>query len=169
MNKSAKYVMVIASLAFGSLFPHTSLRAEGSNSDATCGTPNYFDKFSKYGSCWNAVFTDKSVYYIKGSDRGSQFQGILFSNEGWTGSSPKDVWVKGDHSMNRELRYRTSFELYRLSCSGSVGRYALIHRTLMDAKGRVLEDRDIPYTKMRIARPGGREEAFAFAVCRDEN
>ncbi len=168
MNKSAKYLTVIASLAFGSLFPHTSLRASASNGEAICDTTNPFYKYG-YGSCWDTVFTDKSVYYIKGSDRGSQFQGILFSKEGWTGSSPKDVWVKGDHSMNRGVPYRSSFELYRLSCSGSVGRYALIHRTLMDAKGSVLEDRDIPYTKMRIARPGGREEAFAFAVCRDEN
>ena len=168
MNKSAKYLTVIAGLAFGSLFPHASLRASASNDEAICDKTNPFYKYG-YGSCWDTVFTDKSVYYIKGSDRGSPSQGILYSNEGWTGSMPKDVWVRGDHSMNPDVPHRKSFELYRLSCSGSVGRYALIHRTLMDAKGSVLVDRDIPYTKMRIARPGGREEAFAFAVCRDEN
>jgi hypothetical protein len=158
--------MVIAGLALGSLLPHTSSRAASSNDDAICGTTNLFEK---YGSCWNAVFTDKSVYYIKGSDRWSPSEGTLFSKEGWTGSFPKDVWVKGDHSTNASVHYRKSFELYRLSCSGGVGRYALLHRTLMDAKGNVLEDRDIPYTKMKIARPGGREEAFASAVCMDKN
>jgi hypothetical protein len=166
MNKSAKYLTVIAGLALGNLLPNTSSRAAGANGDAICGTTNPFEK---YGSCWNAVFTDKSIYYIKGTDRWNPSEGTLFSKEGWTGSIPKDVWVRGDHSMNPSVHHRKSFELYRLSCSGSVGRYALLHRTLMGAKGNVLEDRDIPYTKMKIARPGGREEAFASAVCMDKN
>jgi hypothetical protein len=66
---------------------------------------------------------DRDIYSLKRSDVGTGVQVAC----GWVPNSPRNrlrphcgastVWVKGDHSKNRNVRHRTSLTRYGIKCN----------------------------------------------------
>lgn len=127
--------------------------------------PEYWKEKYKV-NCWLPAFSDKSNYYIKVYDFNLTTSGILFSNEGWQGRPPVEVWVQGLHQNDPTVKYRRSLTLYRLTCWNGVGRYARLNFIAYNAYDVVVEQWENAKVPMRVAIPGSKEEAFALAVCK---
>lgn len=140
--------------------------AEVVGTGESCASAYPDNPFADYMNCWLPVFEGRSSFYIKKHDhKVGRGRGQFFSNEGWSGSMPVEVWVLGFHRTDASVRYRKSMSLYRLSCQRNVARFAVLKFVAHSATGEVLEDRETSTAKMRVAVPGSKEEAFAQFVC----
>lgn len=110
----------------------------------------------------------RESYAIKRNDLRTGVQGAC----GWVPINPKNtakkhcgssaVWIKGDHSQNPNVRYRTSLTLYGIKCYD--WEYSKDQFISYSATGDVIQQRE-KLGQLRAIIPGSFEERVARAHC----
>lgn len=116
--------------------------------------------------CWYPVWKGKSNFYLKVkvfASRQSLPRAVTGKDAGYT--VPRDVWVMGSHQSDGSVRYRKSMSIYRVSCSESVVKFALLRQIGYDASDNIVQDVDYKMAQLKAALPGSREEKIAEAAC----
>lgn len=113
----------------------------------------------------------RDTYAIKRSHLGTGMRVLCLQPKGQTNTrnglrsncGAGTVWVKGDHSKNRTVSYRTSLTRYGVNCGGWT--YSKDQFLAYNAKGDVINQWE-KAGQLRAIVPGSFEENLARAYCK---
>lgn len=122
---------------------------------ASLSGTNSSDAKETYAIKRNMMGTGRGILCLKGRTNTRN------SSNGHCGASA--VWIKGDHSKNSKVRYRTSLTRYGIHCSGWT--YSKNQFLAYNAKGEVISEWE-KLGEVRAIVPGSFEESIARAYCK---
>ena len=107
--------------------------------------------FGKYTIAWS--FDSGSGSYFHSQRRDLDREGYY---------KKPTVWVRGEHSNDASVKYRTSLVLFAFDCDG---KYGMLAFTSYDPSGNTIDDWDTSIVRWEHIRPDTMASSLENAIC----